>query len=80
MTFAVQPRDQRGILLLGLMAAGADVLRTLACAVPKCVLCTQTITTWIGGIMVTASQTPVDHNGTENGGARSRPISSDNGT
>ncbi|MEX2475325.1 phosphomannomutase [Marinobacter sp.] len=62
----------------GLMAAGADVLDIGLCGTEQVYFATSHYQ-MDGGIMVTASHNPRDHNGMKMVGPDSRPISSDNG-
>ena len=62
----------------GLMAAGADVFDIGLCGTEQVYFATSHYR-MDGGIMVTASHNPRDHNGMKMVGPESRPISSDNG-
>ncbi|MHA7809929.1 MAG: phosphohexomutase domain-containing protein [Marinobacter adhaerens] len=62
----------------GLMAAGADVFDIGLCGTEQVYFATSHYK-MDGGIMVTASHNPKDHNGMKMVGPESRPISSDNG-
>ncbi len=62
----------------GLMAAGADVFDIGLCGTEHVYFATSHFG-MDGGIMVTASHNPRDHNGMKLVGPQSRPISSDNG-
>lgn len=62
----------------GLMAAGADVYDIGLCGTEQIYFATSHYN-MDGGIMVTASHNPKDHNGMKLVGRESRPISSDNG-
>lgn len=62
----------------GLMAAGADVFDIGLCGTEHVYFATSHYE-MDGGIMVTASHNPKDHNGMKMVGPESRPISSDNG-
>ncbi|MFL1405557.1 phosphomannomutase [Marinobacter sp. M1N3S26] len=62
----------------GLMAAGADVFDIGLCGTEHVYFATSHFG-MDGGIMVTASHNPKDHNGMKMVGPESRPISSDNG-
>jgi len=62
----------------GLMAAGADVFDIGLCGTEQVYFATSHYQ-MDGGIMVTASHNPKDHNGMKMVGPESRPISSDNG-
>ena len=62
----------------GLMAAGADVYDIGLCGTEQVYFATSHYG-MDGGIMVTASHNPKDHNGMKMVGPQSRPISSDNG-
>ncbi len=62
----------------GLMAAGADVFDIGLCGTEMVYFATSHYN-MDGGIMVTASHNPKDHNGMKMVGPQSRPISSDNG-
>ncbi|MFL1453948.1 phosphomannomutase [Marinobacter sp. GN3S48] len=62
----------------GLMAAGADVFDIGLCGTEQVYFATSHYK-MDGGIMVTASHNPKDHNGMKMVGPQSRPISSDNG-
>lgn len=62
----------------GLMAAGADVYDIGLCGTEHVYFATSHFG-MDGGIMVTASHNPRDHNGMKMVGPESRPISSDNG-
>ena len=62
----------------GLMAAGADVFDIGLCGTEQVYFATSHYK-MDGGIMVTASHNPRDHNGMKMVGPESRPISSDNG-
>ncbi|AZT82609.1 phosphomannomutase [Marinobacter sp. NP-4(2019)] len=62
----------------GLMAAGADVFGIGLCGTEQVYFATSHYK-MDGGIMVTASHNPRDHNGMKMVGPESRPISSDNG-
>ncbi|MDO6824145.1 phosphomannomutase [Marinobacter sp. 1_MG-2023] len=62
----------------GLMAAGADVFDIGLCGT-ECVYFATSHYGMDGGIMVTASHNPKNHNGMKMVGPESRPISSDNG-
>ncbi|WP_339798937.1 phosphomannomutase [uncultured Marinobacter sp.] len=62
----------------GLMAAGADVFDIGLCGTEQVYFATSHYG-MDGGIMVTASHNPRDHNGMKMVGPESRPISSDNG-
>ncbi|MEE3117169.1 MAG: phosphomannomutase, partial [Pseudomonadota bacterium] len=62
----------------GLMAAGADVFDIGLCGTEMVYFATSHYG-MDGGIMVTASHNPKDHNGMKMVGPESRPISSDNG-
>ncbi len=62
----------------GLMAAGADVFDIGLCGTEQVYFATSHYA-MDGGIMVTASHNPRDHNGMKMVGPESRPISSDNG-
>ncbi|MGB1950235.1 MAG: phosphomannomutase [Marinobacter sp.] len=62
----------------GLMAAGADVFDIGLCGTEQVYFATSHYK-MDGGIMVTASHNPRDHNGMKMVGPDSRPISSDNG-
>ncbi|WP_166262211.1 phosphomannomutase [Marinobacter salicampi] len=62
----------------GLMAAGADVFNIGLCGTEQVYFATSHYD-MDGGIMVTASHNPRDHNGMKMVGPQSRPISSDNG-
>lgn len=62
----------------GLMAAGADVFDIGQCGTEQVYFATSHFN-MDGGIMVTASHNPKDHNGMKMVGPGSRPISSDNG-
>jgi len=62
----------------GLMAAGADVYDIGLCGTEQVYFATSHYE-MDGGIMVTASHNPRDHNGMKMVGPESRPISSDNG-
>ncbi len=65
-------------LSAGLMAAGADVYDIGLCGTEQVYFATSHYD-MDGGIMVTASHNPRDHNGMKMVGPESRPISSDNG-
>ncbi|OEY66409.1 phosphomannomutase [Marinobacter sp. X15-166B] len=65
-------------LTAGLMAAGADVFDIGLCGTEQVYFATDHFG-MDGGIMVTASHNPKDHNGMKMVGPQSRPISSDNG-
>jgi len=65
-------------LSAGLMAAGADVFDIGLCGTEQVYFATSHYG-MDGGIMVTASHNPKDHNGMKMVGPESRPISSDNG-
>jgi phosphomannomutase len=65
-------------LCSGLMAAGADVYDIGLCGTEMVYFATSHYG-MDGGIMVTASHNPRDHNGMKMVGPESRPISSDNG-
>ncbi|SFM00702.1 phosphomannomutase [Marinobacter zhejiangensis] len=65
-------------LTAGLMAAGADVFDIGLCGTEQVYFATSHFG-MDGGIMVTASHNPKDHNGMKMVGPESRPISSDNG-
>lgn len=65
-------------LCSGLMAAGADVYDIGLCGTEQVYFATSHYD-MDGGIMVTASHNPKDHNGMKMVGPESRPISSDNG-
>lgn len=65
-------------LSAGLMAAGADVYDIGLCGTEQVYFATSHYG-MDGGIMVTASHNPRDHNGMKMVGPQSRPISSDNG-
>ncbi|WP_166269583.1 phosphomannomutase [Marinobacter caseinilyticus] len=65
-------------LTAGLMAAGADVFDIGLCGTEQVYFATSHYK-MDGGIMVTASHNPRDHNGMKMVGPESRPISSDNG-
>jgi len=65
-------------LCSGLMAAGADVYDIGLCGTEMVYFATSHYN-MDGGIMVTASHNPRDHNGMKMVGPESRPISSDNG-
>lgn len=65
-------------LSAGLMAAGADVFDIGLCGTEQVYFATSHFG-MDGGIMVTASHNPKDHNGMKMVGPESRPISSDNG-
>ncbi|MDX1456357.1 MAG: phosphomannomutase [Marinobacter sp.] len=65
-------------LSAGLMAAGADVHDIGLCGTEQVYFATSHYQ-MDGGIMVTASHNPKDHNGMKMVGPESRPISSDNG-
>ena len=65
-------------LSAGLMAAGADVHDIGLCGTEQVYFATSHYN-MDGGIMVTASHNPKDHNGMKMVGPESRPISSDNG-
>ena len=65
-------------LCSGLMAAGADVYDIGLCGTEMVYFATSHFG-MDGGIMVTASHNPRDHNGMKMVGPESRPISSDNG-
>ncbi|HTN35016.1 MAG TPA: phosphomannomutase [Marinobacter sp.] len=65
-------------LCSGLMAAGADVFDIGLCGTEHVYFATSHYK-MDGGIMVTASHNPKDHNGMKMVGPESRPISSDNG-
>ncbi len=65
-------------LSAGLMAAGADVYDIGLCGTEQVYFATSHYQ-MDGGIMVTASHNPKDHNGMKMVGPESRPISSDNG-
>ncbi|MDX1755210.1 MAG: phosphomannomutase [Marinobacter sp.] len=65
-------------LSAGLMAAGADVYDIGLCGTEQVYFATSHYR-MDGGIMVTASHNPKDHNGMKMVGPESRPISSDNG-
>ncbi|WP_375176634.1 phosphomannomutase [Marinobacter mobilis] len=65
-------------LSAGLMAAGADVFDIGLCGTEQVYFATSHFA-MDGGIMVTASHNPKDHNGMKMVGPESRPISSDNG-
>ncbi|MBS3805778.1 MAG: phosphomannomutase [Oleiphilaceae bacterium] len=65
-------------LSAGLMAAGADVFDIGLCGTEQIYFATSHYN-MDGGIMVTASHNPRDHNGMKMVGPESRPISSDNG-
>jgi len=65
-------------LCSGLMAAGADVYDIGLCGTEMVYFATSHYD-MDGGIMVTASHNPRDHNGMKMVGPESRPISSDNG-
>lgn len=65
-------------LSAGLMAAGADVFDIGLCGTEQVYFATSHYG-MDGGIMVTASHNPRDHNGMKMVGPESRPISSDNG-
>jgi len=62
----------------GLMAAGADVFDIGLCGTEQVYFATSHYR-MDGGIMVTASHNPKDHNGMKMVGPESRPVSSDNG-
>ncbi len=62
----------------GLMAAGANVFDIGLCGTEQVYFATSHFD-MDGGIMVTASHNPKDHNGMKMVGPESRPISSDNG-
>lgn len=65
-------------LCSGLMAAGADVFDIGLCGTEQVYFATSHYE-MDGGIMITASHNPKDHNGMKMVGPESRPISSDNG-
>ncbi|MCH8499215.1 MAG: phosphomannomutase [Marinobacter sp.] len=65
-------------LASGLMAAGADVFDIGLCGTEQVYFATSHFK-MDGGIMVTASHNPKNHNGMKMVGPESRPISSDNG-
>ncbi len=65
-------------LMTGLQAAGADVFDIGLCGTEQVYFATSHYR-MDGGIMVTASHNPRDHNGMKMVGPESRPISSDNG-
>ncbi|EON91721.1 phosphomannomutase [Marinobacter lipolyticus SM19] len=65
-------------LSAGLMAAGANVYDIGLCGTEQVYFATSHYS-MDGGIMVTASHNPKDHNGMKLVGHQSRPISSDNG-
>ena len=65
-------------LTIGLRAAGADVYDIGLCGTEQIYFATSHYS-MDGGIMVTASHNPKDHNGMKLVGRESRPISSDNG-
>ena len=65
-------------LRAGLIAAGADVFDIGLCGTEQVYFATSHYG-MDGGIMVTASHNPKDHNGMKMVGPESRPISSDNG-
>ncbi|PVY76895.1 phosphomannomutase [Tamilnaduibacter salinus] len=67
-----------GALSEGLMAAGADVFDIGLCGTEQVYFATSHYE-MDGGIMVTASHNPKDHNGMKLVGPESRPISSDSG-
>jgi phosphomannomutase len=71
-------RDISQALCSGLMAAGADVYDIGLCGTEMVYFATSHYD-MDGGIMVTASHNPRDHNGMKMVGPESRPISSDNG-
>ena len=71
-------RDIADALCSGLMAAGADVFDIGLCGTELVYFATSHYK-MDGGIMVTASHNPRDHNGMKMVGPDSRPISSDNG-
>ena len=70
--------DIADALSAGLMAAGADVFDIGLCGTEQVYFATSHFK-MDGGIMVTASHNPKDHNGMKMVGPDSRPISSDNG-
>ncbi len=70
--------DIADALSSGLMAAGADVFDIGLCGTEQVYFATSHFK-MDGGIMVTASHNPKDHNGMKMVGPDSRPISSDNG-
>jgi phosphomannomutase len=71
-------REISQALCSGLMAAGADVYDIGLCGTEMVYFATSHYG-MDGGIMVTASHNPRDHNGMKMVGPESRPISSDNG-
>ncbi len=71
-------REIADALCSGLMAAGADVFDIGLCGTELVYFATSHYK-MDGGIMVTASHNPRDHNGMKMVGPDSRPISSDNG-
>jgi phosphomannomutase len=71
-------REISEALCSGLMAAGADVYDIGLCGTEMVYFATSHYH-MDGGIMVTASHNPRDHNGMKMVGPESRPISSDNG-
>jgi phosphomannomutase len=71
-------REISQALRSGLMAAGADVYDIGLCGTEMVYFATSHYD-MDGGIMVTASHNPRDHNGMKMVGPESRPISSDNG-
>jgi len=71
-------REISQALCSGLMAAGADVYDIGLCGTEMVYFATSHYH-MDGGIMVTASHNPRDHNGMKMVGPESRPISSDNG-
>jgi len=71
-------REIADALSSGLMAAGADVFDIGLCGTELVYFATSHFQ-MDGGIMVTASHNPRDHNGMKMVGPDSRPISSDNG-
>lgn len=71
-------REISQALCSGLMAAGADVYDIGLCGTEMVYFATSHYD-MDGGIMVTASHNPRDHNGMKMVGPESRPISSDNG-
>jgi len=71
-------REISEALCSGLMAAGADVYDIGLCGTEMVYFATSHYD-MDGGIMVTASHNPRDHNGMKMVGPESRPISSDNG-
>jgi phosphomannomutase len=71
-------REISQALCSGLMAAGADVYDIGLCGTEMVYFATSHYN-MDGGIMVTASHNPRDHNGMKMVGPESRPISSDNG-